>query len=58
MVYDDNFMDYPNRKIYYTVHTYDYENKLGTVVSENNKIICFLSKRLSKSLDNHNTTDK
>ena len=46
MVSVDTLLSYLDWKIPSTVHTYDSDKQLGTVISHNNKPIAFFSKRL------------
>ena len=51
-------MSYPDRKLKFTVHTDASDKQLGAVISQNNKPINFLSRKLSKPQRNNTTTEK
>ena len=54
----EKFMGYPGWKLPFTVHTDSSDKQLCAVISQNNKLIAFFSRRLSKPRRNCTTTDK
>ena len=56
MFYADTFLSYTYFTIPFTVHTDASDKKLGSVISNNDKPIAFLSRRLSKPQHNYTTT--
>ena len=58
MVSDETLLSNPDWKLPFTVHTYASDKQLGAVVSQNNKPISFLSRKLRKPQRNYMTTKK
>ena len=58
MVYSCTLLNYSDWLIIFTVHTYDSDNKLVTVIKKNNKTIAFLSRILIKPHNNYTMTKK
>ena len=58
MVSAETLLSYPDWKLPFTVHTGESDKQLGDVISQNNKPIDFLSRRLSKPQCNYTTTEK
>ena len=57
MVSTENLLSYPNWKLPFTVHTDASDKKLGAFISQNNKHIAFLSRKLSKPQRNYTMTE-
>ena len=58
MVSAETLLSYPDWKLPLTVHTDDYDKQLGAVISQNNRPIAFLSRKLGKPQRNYTTTEK
>ena len=58
MVSVETLMSYPDCKLPFTVHTDDSDKKLSAVISQKNKIIDFLSSKLSKPHINYTKTEE
>ena len=58
MVSAETLLSYPDWKMTFTVHTDASDKQLGAVVSQNNKPISFLSRKLRKPQRNYMTTKK
>ena len=58
MVSADSLLSYPNWTIAFMVRMYAFDKQLGSVISQYNKLIAFLSIILSKQQLNNNTTEK
>ena len=58
MVSAETLISYSYWKLTFTVHTNDYDKQLGAVISQNNKPIALLSRKLSKPQCNYTTTEK
>ena len=58
MIYADTLISYPDWKLPFTFHTDASDEQLVSVISQNNKHIYFLSRRLSKPKRNYTTTAK
>ena len=58
MVSTEILLSFPDCTILFTVHNGAYDKNLGYVISQNNKPIAFISRRLSKPQHNYNATKK
>ena len=58
MVSAETLLSYPYWKLPFTVHTDASDKQLGNVISQNNKPIDFLSRKLGKPQLNYATTEK
>ena len=58
MVSAEALLSYPDRKLKFTVHTDASDKQLGAVISQNNKPINFLSRKLSKPQRNYTNIEK
>ena len=58
MVSTDNTMDYPRFILPFTVHTYNSDKYLGSVISQNSKTMFFFKIRLRKPQRKYTKTDK
>ena len=58
MVSTETLLSYPYWKLPFAVHTDASDKHLGAVISQNNKPIDLLSRKLSKSQRNYTTTEK
>ena len=54
----DTLLNYPYRKIMFTIHTYAFDQQLGAVISQNNKPIPLFLRKLRKTHRNYTTTLK
>ena len=58
MVSAETLLSYPDWKLPFAVHNDASDRQLGYVISQNNKIISFFSKKLSNSQRNYTTNEK
>ena len=58
MVSAETLLNYPDRKIPFTVHTYDSDKQLGDFIIHSNKPILILSSGLINTWCNYTTIEK
>ena len=58
MVSEETLLSYPDWKVPFTVHTDASDKQLSAVISQNNKLIAFFSRKLVKPHRNYTTTNE
>ena len=58
MVFSETLLNYPDWKIYFTVHTDAYDKNLGAGIIQNHKPIVFFSRRPNKPQRNYTTMEE
>ena len=58
MLSGETLLSFPDWKLTFMVHTNSHDKQVGAVISQNNKHVDFLSRRLSKPQRNYTMTDE